>query len=86
MSLVPSGSDRVTDMMRVWPANTATGGISFLAADLGRVGALAGPESFVGTESVQYMEMRSWAGERFLFFLLKRSKEKTIVTHTVLSL
>lgn len=68
VSLVPSGRDRVSDMMRVWPADTATGGISFLAADLGRVGALAGPESFVGTESVQYVEMGNWAGQRFGFF------------------
>lgn len=82
MSLVPSGSDRLSDMMRVWPADTATGGISFLAADLGRVGALAGPESFVGTESVQYMEMGNWIGERFRFLV----KEKAIDTYAVLSL
>lgn len=52
-------------MMRVWPAETATGGISFLAADLGSVGALAGPGGFEGTESVQSMEMENWTGERF---------------------
>lgn len=46
--------------MRVWPAETATGGITFLAADLGRVGALAGGEGFEGTESVQSMEMGNW--------------------------
>lgn len=65
MSLVPSGSDSVTDMMTVWPAVTATGGISFLAADLGSVGALVGPEGFVGTESVHSREMGSWIKERY---------------------
>lgn len=65
MSLVPSGSVRVSDMMRVWPADTATGGISFLAADLGNTGALVGPEGFVGAKSVQSWEMGNWRGERF---------------------
>lgn len=65
MSFVPSGSDRVSDMTRVWPADTATGGNSFLAADFGNVGALAGPEGIEGTESVQSMEMGNWSGERF---------------------
>ena len=55
----------MSDMARVWPADTATGGISFLAADLGNVGALAGPEGFVGTESVQSVEMGNWREERF---------------------
>ena len=77
MSLVPSGSERVSDMTRVWPADTDTGGISFLAADLGSVGALAGPEGFEGTESVQSMEMGNCAGERFRLGL-KRSNEKAI--------
>ena len=52
-------------MMRVWPADTATGGISFLAADFGNVGALAGPRGFEGTESVRSMEMGNWTGEKF---------------------
>ena len=60
-------------MTRVWPADTATAGISILAADLGNVGALAGPESFEGTESVQSMEMGNWTGEREIWkFGLKR--------------
>lgn len=65
MSLVPSGSISLSDIARVWPTDTATGGISFLAADLGNVGALAGPEGFVGAESVQNAEMGNWKGERF---------------------
>lgn len=65
VSLVPSGRDRVSDRMRVWPADTATGGIAFLAADFGSVGALAGAEVFVGTESVHSMDMGNWIGEKF---------------------
>ena len=64
MSLVPSGRDSVSDRMRVWPADTATGGITFLAADLGSAGALAGGKGFVGTESVQSMDMGNWTGEK----------------------
>lgn len=51
-------------MTRVWPADTATGGISFLAADLGNVGALAGPEGFEGTASMLSVEMGNWTGQR----------------------
>ena len=65
-------------MTRVWPADTATGGISFLAADLGNVGALAGPEGFEGTESVQSVDMGNWKGQRLDCFLFKRSNDKTI--------
>lgn len=60
MSLAPSGSDSVSDMVRVWPAYTATAGICFLAADLGKVGALAGPDDFVGMASVQSVEMGNY--------------------------
>lgn len=52
VSLDPSGSERLSDKTTVWPADTATGGISFLAADLGTVGALAGPDILAGIESV----------------------------------
>lgn len=62
VSLVPRGSARLSSMTRVWPADTSTGGISILVADLGNVGALAGPE---GAESVQSTEMGNWRGERF---------------------
>lgn len=65
VSFVPSGSDSVSNMTRVWPADTATGGISFLVADLGNVGALAGPEGLEGTASVQSMEMGNWTEKRF---------------------
>lgn len=47
-------------MTRVWPADTSTGGISILVADLGSAGALAGPE---GTESLQSTEMGNWRRE-----------------------
>lgn len=70
MSLVPSGSDSASDMTRVWPADTAAGGISFLAADLGSVGALVGADGLVGTASTQSLEMGNWTGDRSLVVLL----------------
>lgn len=48
-------------MTRVWPADTSTGGISILVADLGSAGAFAGPG---GAESVHSTEMGNWRGER----------------------
>lgn len=54
VSLVPCGSVRLSSMTRVCPADTSTGGISILVADLGSAGALAGPE---GAESLQSTEM-----------------------------
>lgn len=60
VSLVPCGSVRLSNMTRVWPADTSTGGISILVADLGSAGALAGPE---GTESLQSTEMGNWRRE-----------------------
>lgn len=60
MSLAPSGSDIVSDMVTVCPADTATGGISFLAADLGSMGTLVRPKGLVGAESVQSVTMWNW--------------------------
>lgn len=63
VSLVPCGSIRLSTMTRVWPADTSTAGISILVADLGSVGALAGPG---GAESVTVStEMGNWRGEGF---------------------
>lgn len=66
MSLVPSGSTKLSDMTRVCPADTETAGMSFLGADLGSLGALTGPEGFDGTESVKSIETGNWTGERFV--------------------
>lgn len=65
VSMVPSGSDRVSDRTRVWPADTAAGGMAVLAADLGNLGALAAAAGFAGTESVHSVKMGNWRGERF---------------------
>jgi len=65
VSLAPFGSDIVSDMMTVWPENTATGGISFLAADLGSVGTLVVLDGLGSAESVHSVEMGNWLGERF---------------------
>ena len=71
VSLVPSGSVRVSEMTRVWPADTTTGGIPFLAADFGSVGAFVG---FEGTESVQSVEMGNWK-RRHLGVSIKEQRE-----------
>lgn len=63
VSLVPSGSDRLSDMVRVCPADTDTAGATFRTADLGSVGARAGPGGLAGAASVQSDEMGSWRGE-----------------------
>lgn len=72
-------------MTRVWPADTATGGISFLAADLGNLGALAGPKGFEGTESVQSMEMGNWTGERDLDIWIKEEQGDSCDVHFFVS-
>ena len=54
-------------MMRVWPADTDTGGISFLAADFGSGGALTGPEGLEAPVSMQSRVMENWTRERFGF-------------------
>lgn len=63
--------------MRVWPADTATGGNAFLTADLGSAGALAGAESLVGTESVQSMEIGNWREERDLGVWIREEQEES---------
>lgn len=78
VSLVPCGSVRLSNMTRVWPGDTSTGGISILVADLGSAGALAGPE---GTESVQSTEMGNWRREASRGKTDKRMKLRTKRTH-----
>lgn len=51
VSLVPSGRDRVTSMVTVSPRDTAREGRTILAADLGSLGTLGGPEALAGAES-----------------------------------
>lgn len=54
----------MSDMVTVWPADTSTGGISFLAADLGSGGALVRPKGFDTVESVTSEETGNCLGER----------------------
>lgn len=42
VSLVPSGSVRLSSMLMVWPGATASGGISSTGADLGNLGVFLG--------------------------------------------
>lgn len=73
-------------MMTVWPADTPTGGISFLGADLGSVGALVGPKGFVGA-SVRSQVMGNWIKKKKIWmFGVNKSKEKATLTYNVLSL
>lgn len=65
VSLTPSGSDMVSDIMTVWPTDAETGGKSFLTADLGSEGTFLAPSGLTDAESVHSVEMWNWLGDRF---------------------
>lgn len=67
----------MSDKTSVCPADTDTGGISFLAADLGSVGTLVSARGCEGTESVTSMEMGNWMWGKILDF--RRRTEKVFI-------
>lgn len=65
VSFVPSGRVKVSEKVKVWPADTDTGGSSILAADFGSLGAWVGPEPGPeGAESGRSTEMANWTERR----------------------
>lgn len=67
----------MSEKTSVCPADTDTGGISFLAADLGSVGALVLAQGCEGTESVTSMKMENWTWGKIWDF--SRRMEKVFI-------
>lgn len=69
VNFVPSGRVKVSEKVKVWPADADTTGSSILVADFGNLGAAVGAEpSPEGTESGRSTEMGNWTERRFVRF------------------